>query len=93
MHGLETIIALNKKAQREQKGSPSDNGWEVIDLEAGFIHVVNRQADVEIVIDASDPHDETDLLNFHRNWTGAKSIAYRVEQLASQYRRTVCRAA
>ena len=106
MHGLEVIVALNEQAQREQTVFPSAEGWEVkLDSElapneaayfagkAGVIHVINRRENIHLVVDASDPHNETDLLSFHRNWKVPRSVAFRVEQLASQHRRMVCRAA
>lgn len=102
MHGLETIIALNEIAQKTQKRRPGAEGWEVkLDSElkpadqakAGLIHVFNTISADHITVDASDPHNDGPLVEFHRNWKGSLSVAYRAEALASQHRRIVYRAA
>lgn len=99
MRGLQEIIEINERAQREQEGRQGAEGFHValdkelrIDPQPGVIHVWNRNG-MHIVVDCSDPHYEQPLVDFHRNWNGPKSIRMRVEALASQHRRTLIRAA
>ncbi|RDJ35706.1 MAG: hypothetical protein DWQ19_12885 [Crenarchaeota archaeon] len=87
MHCLEVIVARNNKAQAEQVGRPPATGWEVRQTFPGIIHVFNHLTGENLTVDASNPHDEQSLLDFHRNWQGAPSIAHQVEQIASQHRR------
>jgi len=83
MHCLEVIIQRNAQVKPSRN---CDNHYEVTAF-AGIIKVENLNTGSVATIDASNPHNEDSLLTFHRFWTGPKWVAFKVEYLASQWRR------
>jgi hypothetical protein len=73
---------------KPQAQDSSDDAYDVLHHN-GHIVVLSKDHSKMHVIDARNPLDDTDLVNFHKTWTGAPSIAAKVEGIASQHRRMI----
>lgn len=94
MHCLEVIIARNQLvAATSSHPTPPQLGWEVTHDGHGRICVSGHER--QVVIDCSDPLQDAELVRFHREHrqTLPDWVRYRVETLASEYRRYIIVAA
>jgi hypothetical protein len=82
MHCLEVIVQRNAQVKPSRN---CDSHYEVTAF-AGVITIHNLRTGTKATIDASNPLNETELLNFHQNWVGPKWVAFKVEYLASHWR-------
>ena len=91
MHSLEVIVARNSKAHEDWVAAgrpvePSSVGYAVHNLGGGIIEVEQPNGPT-LHINASNPLEDEELVNFHRTFSGPKSVAFQVESIASQHRR------
>lgn len=97
MYAIAIIIARNCVAPTFGKSFDRHN-YEVTDNGGGRIEVRHwlpqgndpwAKLDRVQVVDATNPLEEADLIEFHRNWNGPKWVANKVESIASQHRRII----
>lgn len=84
MYDLDTIIRLNKQAAETYRRFPA-SCW-TVESGNGRITVQGFGTDVRFIVNALS---DSELLNFHREWTGPAWVAARVEHLTLEIRRAV----